>query len=67
MKIYEIENAISDLLSQVDEETGEILFDPEQLEALQMERDGKIENLVEPPLNRVCSSLCTQFPLRMIV
>ena len=45
MKIYEIENAISDLLSQVDEETGEILFDPEQLEALQMERDGKIENL----------------------
>lgn len=45
MKIYEIENAISDLLSQVDEETGEILFDPEQLESLQMERDGKIENL----------------------
>lgn len=45
MKIYEIENAISDLLSQVDEETGEILFDPEQLEALQMERDQKIENL----------------------
>ena len=45
MKIYEIENAISDLLAQVDEETGEILFDPAQLEALQMERDGKIENL----------------------
>lgn len=45
MKIYEIENAISDLLARVDEETGEILFDPAQLEALQMERDGKIENL----------------------
>ena len=45
MTIYEIDNAISELLAQVDEETGEIQFDPEQLEQLQMERDRKVENL----------------------
>ena len=45
MKIYEIDQAIEGLMSQVDEETGEILFDPEKLEELQMERDQKVENL----------------------
>lgn len=45
MTIYEIDQTIMNLLGQVDEETGEALFDVEQLEALQMERDRKIENL----------------------
>lgn len=45
MKIYEIDKEIEALLSEVDEETGEILFDPEKIEALQMERDRKVENL----------------------
>lgn len=41
MNIYEIDRAILDL---VDPETGEIL-DWDALEALQMERDAKIENM----------------------
>ena len=45
MKIYEIDREIESLLSQVDEETGELLIDTDRLEALQMERDGKVENL----------------------
>lgn len=45
MKIYEIDNEIESLLNEIDEETGEILFDPEKLDALQMERDRKVENL----------------------
>ena len=46
MKIYEIDQAIEDLISNsIDEETGEVLFDPEILEQLQMERERKIENL----------------------
>lgn len=45
MKIYEIDKEIEALLSTVDEETGEILFDTEKLEQLQMERDRKVENL----------------------
>lgn len=45
MTIYEIDNAIMELLNQVDEETGEALFDESKLEALQMERDRKVENL----------------------
>lgn len=45
MTIYEIDQEILSLLSQVDEETGECLFEPEQLEALQMERERKVENL----------------------
>lgn len=44
MKIYEIDREIEALLNEVDE-NGEILFDPEKLEALQMERDRKVENL----------------------
>jgi hypothetical protein len=42
MNLYEIESAI---LNCVDPETGEIL-DEAQLDALQMERTGKIENLL---------------------
>lgn len=46
MKIYEIDAAIEELIAEsVDEETGELLFDPEKLEALQMERDRAVENL----------------------
>lgn len=45
MTIYQIDQEIIDLLGQVDDETGEALFDPEKIEALQMERDRKVENL----------------------
>lgn len=41
MKLYEIDQAI---LSCVDAETGEII-DAEKLDALQMEREAKIENI----------------------
>ena len=42
MKLYEIDNAI---LECIDMETGEVI-DTEGLDALQMERDAKIENVV---------------------
>ena len=45
MRIYEIDREIEALLDQIDEETGEVLFDPELLEELQMERERKVENL----------------------
>ena len=46
MTIYEIDNKIQQLLEGgVDEATGELLVDAEALEALQMERDAKVENL----------------------
>lgn len=45
MTIYEIDAQISELLEKVDPETGELLIDEEALEALQMERDQKVENL----------------------
>lgn len=46
MTIYEIDKRIRELLdSGVDEETGEILFDSEALEKLQMDREEKVENL----------------------
>ena len=46
MTIYEIDQQIQTLIDTgVDGETGEFLFDPETLEALQMERDQKVENL----------------------
>lgn len=41
MKLYEIENAILDC---IDLETGEVI-DTERLDALQIERDAKIENV----------------------
>ena len=41
MKLYEIDNAILDC---IDLETGEVI-DTERLDALQMERDAKIENV----------------------
>jgi outer membrane murein-binding lipoprotein Lpp len=45
MTIYEIDQEIMNLLEMIDEETGEALFDPEQIEQLQMERERKVENL----------------------
>ncbi len=42
MKLYEIDNAI---LECIDMETGEVI-DSEKLDALNMERDAKIENVV---------------------
>lgn len=44
MTIYEIDKAISDLLT-IDEDTGEVICDIAALESLQMERDRKVENL----------------------
>jgi hypothetical protein len=41
MKLYEIDEAI---LACIDQETGEII-DPEQLDALQIERETKLENV----------------------
>ena len=46
MKIYEIDKEIEALLNEaVDPETGELTVDTDKLEALQMERDRKVENL----------------------
>ena len=45
MNIYEIDQQIAELLEAVDPETGELLVDEEAIEALQMERDTKVENL----------------------
>ena len=45
MRLYDINAAIMDLLEQVDEETGELTCDLEQLEALSMAREEKLENL----------------------
>lgn len=45
MTIYEIDAKIQELLSSVDEETGEALFDLDELAGLQMEREQKVENL----------------------
>lgn len=46
MKLWEIDRAIeAALVDCVDMETGEIILDLEAVEALQMEREAKIENL----------------------
>lgn len=45
MTIWEIDREIEKLVNSVDEETGEVMFDVDALDALQMERDQKIENL----------------------
>lgn len=43
--LYEINADLDALLSQVDEETGELLFSIEDLEALQMEREAALEGI----------------------
>lgn len=51
MKLYEIDAAIMDCIT-VDEETGEVTIDEERMNALQMERDKKIEWLACERKNR---------------
>ena len=47
MTIFEIDRQKLDLIeNSVDPETGELILDESQLEALQMDRDRKIENLL---------------------
>ena len=46
MTLYEIDAGIQELLSEVDPETGELITDYEALDALLMEREAKIENIV---------------------
>lgn len=47
MKLYEIDRQIEEFIaSSVDPETGELVIDPEQMAALQMEREAKIENVL---------------------
>lgn len=46
MKLYEISRAILDVIESgysVDEDTGEILFEPADIDALEIERDSKLE------------------------
>lgn len=46
MNLYEIDRQIQELIeNSVDPETGELTLDPAALDALQMEREVKIENL----------------------
>jgi hypothetical protein len=45
MTLYEINRDIESLLSEVDPETGEVTFDVAAFEALQLERDAKLENI----------------------
>ena len=45
MQLYELDAMIESLLEQEDPETGELLCDMEQLEAVLMERDAKLENI----------------------
>lgn len=46
MTLYEIDAGIQELLSEVDPETGELITDYVALDALLMEREAKIENIV---------------------
>lgn len=46
MTLYEIDRQLEDMIANaIDMETGEIIFTDEDIEALQMERDRKIENI----------------------
>lgn len=44
MTLYEIDQSLMDLMEQVDPETGEFTGDPEAWEALNLEREVKLEN-----------------------
>lgn len=43
--LYEINQDLEALLSNVDEETGEVIIDPEALDALLLEREQKLEGI----------------------
>ena len=45
MNIYLINRQIEELLAETDPETGEVLFDPEQLNELIMEKEAATEDL----------------------
>ena len=45
MNIYFINRQIEELLAETDPETGEVLFDPEQLNELIMEKEAATEDL----------------------
>lgn len=45
MRLYEVNAALEELLNQQDPETGELTCDLDQLDALMMERDEKLEGL----------------------
>lgn len=45
MKLFEINAALEELLNQQDPDTGELTCDLDQLDALMMERDEKLEGL----------------------
>lgn len=46
MKLYEIDNAIDELIrNSVDPETGEVMDITDELDALQMEREDKLESV----------------------
>lgn len=49
MKLWEINNEIESILNtaEVDEETGELLIDIKKLDALNMVRDDKFENIIK--------------------
>ena len=57
MTIYEIDQQIAAILDGgIDEETGELIVDAEALEALQIERDAKVENLALAVKNMVAEA-----------
>lgn len=56
MKLYEINQQLENLLNNIDEETGEVLIDPEALDALLMERDEKIEHIALAIKNMVAEA-----------
>lgn len=46
MTLYQIDSRLNELIANaVDDETGEIVIDQNELDALQMEREAKIENI----------------------
>lgn len=56
MKIYEIDSAIEQLMSEVDEETGEVKFDPDKLGELLQERDRAVDGLICYYKNKLASA-----------
>lgn len=43
--LYEINSNLEELLTNVDPETGELLIDPEEVDALMLERQDKLEGI----------------------
>lgn len=54
--LYEINADLEALLSQVDEETGELLFSMEDLESLQMEREAALEGIALSVKNKLAEA-----------